>query len=38
MMKKEDLASLTDKGRRRKSPLDPDVCSKRVDDKMSELI
>lgn len=37
MMKKHP-ATLPDKDRRRKSSLDPDVSSKHVDDKMSELI
>lgn len=38
MMKKKHPATLPDKDRRQKSSLDPDVCSKHVDDKMSELI
>lgn len=38
MMKKKHPATPPDKDRRRKSLLDPDVCSKVVDDKMSGLI
>lgn len=36
MIKKKRLAAPPDKDRRRKSSLDPDVCSKYVDDKMCE--
>lgn len=38
MMKKKHPATLLDKDQRRKSSLDPVVCSKHVNDKMSEVI
>lgn len=38
MIKKKHPATPSDKDRGRKNSLDPDVCSKHIHDKMSELI